>query len=51
MTTGSHYDFLNILGRDHKDVICSLVSDAAGTNHIQVTTVKVMYLKRTESAW
>jgi hypothetical protein len=45
MTTGSHYDFLNILGRDHKDVICSLVSDAARVNHIQVTTIKVIFLK------
>jgi len=27
------------------------VSDAAGMNHIRVTTVKLMFLKWTESAW
>ena len=51
VTPGSHYDFLNILRTDHKNVVCSLVSDAAGMNHIRVTTVKLMFLKWTESAW
>jgi len=33
MTSASHYYFLNFLGRDHKNVTCTLVSDSAGTNH------------------
>ena len=33
MTSGSHYDFLYFLGRDHKKITCTLVSDTAGMNH------------------
>jgi len=30
MISGSHYDSLNFLGRDHKKITCTLVSDASG---------------------
>jgi hypothetical protein len=33
MTSASTMIFLNFLGRDHKNVTCTLVSDSAGTNH------------------
>jgi len=29
MITESHYDSLNFLGRDHKKISCTLVSDAS----------------------
>jgi hypothetical protein len=33
MTSGLTMIFLNFLGRDHKNVTCTLASDSAGTNH------------------
>jgi len=33
MTSGSHYDFLNFLGRDHKNITWTLVSDSVRTNN------------------
>jgi len=33
MSSGSHYDFINFLERNHKNLACTLVSDSVGMNH------------------
>ena len=58
MTSGSSIIFLNLLGRDYKNITCNLVSDSAGMNHsiglqsalrvkcIKVEWCRVAYLEK-----
>lgn len=44
------YDLLNFLGRDHKNVTCTLVSDSAGMNH-RLGLQSALHVKCTEVEW